>query len=427
MFAFDQFVHAVVAKASRHRLLHLFSRRLLISGCVGTLLAVAFRLLPVSPQCARVSHLAILFASLGVPALLTLLATRTARRTPDVLFELDRKLGTEARISSLHALSESNAPSVFYDRLVDAVARESEGWQRVFRASLRTLTSLAIGAAFLLAIAVFLVLGRPERLPSRDLTEAGVANAEIETLTEEARDLADAELSEASPEDWIADAFQNLLAEREAAAQDQVPQDFDAKAVEVYTAALLDSLREQGVRPLRQEELERLSSFAEAAPPDLQGALDAVLEEQDPEEILDQIDLVAAYARQQAELAELLDDEQGTELEDTYGTASSDASQTSEEDAGYPMSGYGDESGAAPSLVEAPLPGRAGETGEFFEYITGGVPIELPGSVGAQGDAGRLAVDYEHVQTILDTRALPHDAFETVRRYFELISSGGET
>ena len=427
MFAFDQFIHAVEAKVSRYRLLHLFSRRFLISGCAGTLLAVVFRLVPVSPQGARAAHLAILLVSVVVPALLALLGTRRARRTSDVLFELDRKLGTEARISSLHALSESNAPSVFYDRLVEAVARESEGWQQVFRPSVRTLTSLAIGVALLLAITVFVVIGRPERLPARDLTEAGVANAEIETLNEEAHNLADAELSEASPEDWIADAFQNLLAAREAAAQDQVPQDFDAKAVEVYTAALLDSLREQGVRPLRQDELERLSSFAEAAPLDLQGALGAVLEEQDPEEILDQIDLVAAYARQQAKLAELFDDEQGADIEETYATVASDASQTSEEDVRYPMSGYGDENDTAPSLVEAPLPGQVGETGEFFEYITGGVPIELPGNAGAQGDAGRLAVDYEHVQTILDTRALPHDAFETVRRYFELISSGGDT
>lgn len=433
MFRFDDFVGAAVSAARRHGYAVLLSRSLFVSGCVSLVLALGVRFAPLSSSATKIALLVLLAIALAVPLVLTLIAARRAYRVPQILFDLDRKLDLEARISSLHVLSASNPSSVFYDRLAHAVEEGSEGWRRVYRLSLRTWSQFTVGLVCVLSIAVLAVIGEADRIaaPSLSSDVAAPAGADpVDSVASDVEDLLDEQqTADEAPGDWIALALEDLLAARdpEQPSESEIPEDFDAAEVESYTAALLESLRQDGARPLSDDELDRLSALSEAAPMDLRGALEAVLLEDDPEEVQDQLDLISKYARQQARLNEMLAAEEGSALEETGGHLPRPGPGAGDEEGTYPMSGFGDEGDTAPSLAEAPLPGELGEAGEVYEYITGGVPIEFPTDGEVLDESGRPTVDYARVQTILDTRALPQDAFATVRRYFELISSGGDS
>lgn len=431
MFRFDDFVSAALSAARRHRLAGLLSRSLFGAALVGLLLALGLRFLPIPPNATQLGQLIVLAVVLTVPVVLTAIGSRRGIRVSEILFALDRKLNLEARISSLHVLRTANPTSVFYDRIEQAVAQGSEGWRRAYRLSTRTCTQFAVALACALSIVVLIAVGKADSPPSTSVSpDVAMSPAAEPTYSEDSESLlGDEESAQETSEDWIAQALEEMVA---AQAPDQVldqdvPEDFDAAAVESYTAALLDALREAGGRPLSDDELDKLSALAEAAPTDLRGALEAILVEEDPEEVLDQLDLISEYARQQAQVDAMLAADEGSSLDETAGLMPQEGPGTGNEEGTYPMTGFEDDGGVTPSLVEAPLPGEIGEAGEVYEYITGGVPIELPSAGGVSDENGRLTVDYARVQTILDTRALPQDAFETVRRYFELISSGGDT
>jgi hypothetical protein len=430
VFQFDDLVTAAMSTARRHRLVGILSLALFGSGCVGLVLALGMRYLPLSSRSAGLAQLVILLLVLVVPLVLTLIASRRAFPASEVLFALDCKLDLEARISSLHVLSATNPSSVFYDRLEQTVAQGSEGWRRVYRLSVRTWSQLAIGLACALSIAALIAVGKgtPQPAPTISSDVAGSPAVEAIDSGDDEIQLEDELSTVEMSEDWIARALEELLAAHDSgeSPQQDVPDDFDAAAVESYTAALLDSLREAGDRPLSDAELDRLSALAEKAPTDLRGALEAILVEDDPEEIQDQLDLISEYARQQAQLDMMLAEEEGAPPDEASGYVPQEGPGADDEGGTYPMSGFEDDGDRTPSIVEAPLPGEIGEAGAVYEYITGGVPIELPTDGRVPDEDAQLTVDYARVQTILDTRALPQDAFETVRRYFELISSGGD-
>lgn len=427
MFEFEAFVASILRRARAERFVRSLGLFGLCLGGSGLILALIAQFLPLPPRVITYVQIGILAA---VPLTTALVAWIGSRRLPDaskILFELDRRLHTEARISSLHVLTRSGATGFFTDRLTETVTRESEGWEGVYRPTWRTLASLA-GVIVLLVgiVALALVESEPdeEPLPSTEIV------TEIEGLEEplpEELDTIETERIEDSSTDWIAQALADLEQARSDSGADEVPSGFDPEEVELYTTALLEELRERGARPLSAEELERLSELATTAPLELGDALDAVLAEDDPKEIEDQLELIADYARQQADLDRLLeaDDRENPESSAERFVPESPAAGEGEDEV-YPMSGYGDERETEPSLREAPLPGEPGVTGDVHEYITGGVPIDLYSSGGGPQEI-QPQVDYERVETILDTRALPQDAFETVRRYFELVGSEGET
>jgi hypothetical protein len=68
------------------------------------------------------------------------------------------------------------------------------------------------------------------------------------------------------------------------------------------------------------------------------------------------------------------------------------------------------------------LAGSIGSQGEFQDFITKGVPLE-PGPRDEGVDAP-LFVNYETMRAILEERAIPADAREAIRKYFQLITQG---
>lgn len=426
MFDFELHVTSILRHAMWERILKRFGHSLLLTAAAGFLFALVAQFLPITPQATRLSQLVLVI----LPAILSLavaaLAARRPVHAPAALFEFDRRVGSEARASSLLALIRQGRTGYFRDRLLQAVERESVGWKRLYWPSLKTLASIAVGALLVAAVGVLLTIDRPapEAVPPvriRVPDDVDVADAPPET------DDSAVEAAEPDPTNWIAEALDDLIGARESATEPEVPEGFDPAEVESYTRSLIEELRREGARPLDPEELDRLSSFVDRTPLDLSDALEAVLLEEDPEEILEQLDLIAAYANQQSLLAQTVEEREEEQSADPEQPLTPPSSTAGGEDPLHPVSGFEDAGEETPGLVEAPLPSEVGETGEIFEYITGGVPIEYSAEDGGAPEIQDLTVDYERVQTILTTRALPQDAFETVRRYFELVSSGGGT
>jgi len=77
----------------------------------------------------------------------------------------------------------------------------------------------------------------------------------------------------------------------------------------------------------------------------------------------------------------------------------------------------------SPEFSREDAPSAFGESGDFSSFITEGVPVELPTWDDPDRDA--LIVDFDRIQSILQTRGVSEDVIDAVRRYFELITEGG--
>jgi len=77
----------------------------------------------------------------------------------------------------------------------------------------------------------------------------------------------------------------------------------------------------------------------------------------------------------------------------------------------------------APGFSAVDLAGMIGESGEFQEFITKGVPVEPRSEPGTE--ATHFAVDYEAMRALLEGRAIPTEAQEMVRMYFQMITQQG--
>jgi len=75
-----------------------------------------------------------------------------------------------------------------------------------------------------------------------------------------------------------------------------------------------------------------------------------------------------------------------------------------------------------PGFVSTDLAARVGSTGEFDEFLTKGVPLELDV---AQGGQGLYSVNYETLRAILEGRLIPPETRDVVKRYFNAITQGG--
>ena len=64
-----------------------------------------------------------------------------------------------------------------------------------------------------------------------------------------------------------------------------------------------------------------------------------------------------------------------------------------------------------------------GESGAFREFMTKGVPLEPV--LTQNGETPRLLVDYAALRALMEERAIPTEAREIIRTYFETITQGG--
>jgi hypothetical protein len=78
---------------------------------------------------------------------------------------------------------------------------------------------------------------------------------------------------------------------------------------------------------------------------------------------------------------------------------------------------------ASPGFMPSELAGMIGESGEFREFMTKGVPLEPV--LTQNGETTRLLVDYDALRAVLEERAIPIKEREIIRAYFETITQGG--
>ncbi|MCK4391948.1 hypothetical protein KAX17_03495 [Candidatus Bipolaricaulota bacterium] len=77
----------------------------------------------------------------------------------------------------------------------------------------------------------------------------------------------------------------------------------------------------------------------------------------------------------------------------------------------------------APGFSAVDLAGAIGSQGDFQEFLTKGVPLEQ--DPGPEKEAGHFSVDYETLRALLEGRAIPTEAQEMVRMYFQMITQQG--
>jgi hypothetical protein len=77
----------------------------------------------------------------------------------------------------------------------------------------------------------------------------------------------------------------------------------------------------------------------------------------------------------------------------------------------------------SPGFMPSELAGMIGESGAFREFMTKGVPLEP--ILTQDGKTTRFSVDYDALRALLEERAIPTEAREIIRKYFETITQGG--
>ncbi len=382
-----------------------------------------------------------------------------------VLFQADRRLGLHERLSSLHALYRDRGRAEFIPILSRRLPPRIDPAQAVplprrERGGLLLLATLAILTLFLaMPQRTIPFYHRPitgEQAPAKGREEfsrlpQGLAALE-ERLTRLQEDFS--RLEERQPEGLPAgrrsgelQALQEGLKELQGELWGPMATSAATEAQEELSELL--SAMEEGLQrgqrpsPQLQEELDRLSSRLQG------GALKELLQQltrEDQVQILQNIPRIEALTQGVAEAGERLEEhqrppDQPAEAAPGEGEGEGEAQapggkgegkQPPEE--GLPGTG-GEEPGTTPgeriagepSAMTMPsetrefhIPGKLGELGAVERLITKGTPLEMK----ARDAEGRpsLQVSFQKVIAMLETRELPDDLQEVVKRYFLLIT-----
>ena len=79
---------------------------------------------------------------------------------------------------------------------------------------------------------------------------------------------------------------------------------------------------------------------------------------------------------------------------------------------------------APPQFIRREISGSIGESGDFKDFATKGVPVEEAPS--DEGNTSVLSVNYDQLRALLSGRVLSPDTKNVVRKYFDEITQGGE-
>jgi len=109
----------------------------------------------------------------------------------------------------------------------------------------------------------------------------------------------------------------------------------------------------------------------------------------------------------------------------THG-AEGDQLQEGDEPFGGESSGSGSSPAAtvSPQFMRREIVGSIGDSGDFQDFVTKGVPVEK--RLSSENESAILSVNYDRLRALLTGRMLPPDAEDVVRRYFDGITQGGE-
>jgi hypothetical protein len=487
MSRFTEILKRVEARSRMLRGLRLASVFLVGGGTLALIIALLryTGLLRCTRACAGGLILLPLFGA----ALLYIVGWMRRVDLPSILLRVDLSLETGERLSSLYELHRREGNNVFRTRLEEVVARQAFSWERGLSLGRARFALLGGGAAILASIflVAFAPTNLPAPAVAPPIVASG--NAEVRIIAspseppstlpggsasqgEEAGlpgdDVPDRDLEDLLSELWESPASEGMLSEASGGSAELIrAQKERAKALADLLERIEERLKKEG-GGLTPEERRALSELAQQmgnAP--LRQALRKLIQEDDPQALTEGFEKFRS-------LAESLKDQQEASAEETSpGGESAPPGETeegeaqaavnwgqpqpeegevsdgaSDEGAVSPSSGsqsdqdedlatgdeesFGGEEGAtggespfdtSPGFMPSELAGMVGESGEFREFMTKGVPLEP--LLAQDGATTRFSVDYDALRTILEERAIPTEAREIIRKYFETITQGG--
>ncbi len=402
--------------------------------------------------------------ALGVAAAAYALGTRARRSLSQLLFEVDVRLGLEARLSSLLAMEERGRPTAFSERVFRDLTRMAPNWKRGLPVPR---TAFFVGATAGLALAATLALalispGAGSRDTAVSSPDSSIAAAPVSEGPGEAAERRDQELpTDASPaggdrstpaagrsqrtlRDILSDLRPALASTPASAASESTrTQETEAARAELQSelARLQDELR-SSEESVSEEDMQRLRDAA-APFPDVAGAIEDASESSDLDALRRTISQLLDSSAAKAPTTSLTRSEAvpsgepssspsqdaaegpnggpspdapaATPSGATTGTEGdpSSATLTQEEAPIFDESGVGDVAPVAPPLA-------VGGTGDVTAYLTSGVPAEEDSNATAQETAWVLSPG--RIQSVLSARDLPSGAAEIIRDYFERIT-----
>jgi hypothetical protein len=407
---------------------------------------------------------------------------------PRTLLRVDLSLKTGERLSSLYELHRRGGSNVFRTRLEEAVARQAFSWKRGLPLGRARFALLGGGMAVLVSILLvaFAPVSLPTPVVTSPIVASG--SAEVRTVAPQSEtpptlpggsvsqggeeglpgeSVPDRDLEDLLSELWESPASEGMLSEASGGSAKLIrAQKERAKALADLLERIEERLKKEG-GGLTPEERSALSELAQQmgnAP--LRQALCELLQEDDSQALTEGFKKFRSLAESLADQQEASSEETTVgesplsgEVEEGEAQAAVNWGQPQPEDkeasegaseggAESPSSGsqsdqeedlaagdeesFGGEEGAtggespfatSPGFMPSELAGMIGESGAFREFMTKGIPLEPV--LTQDGATTRFSVDYDALRAILEERAIPTEAREIIRTYFETITQGG--
>ena len=439
-------------------------------------------------RCTHLCILGLILLSLFGAGFLFIVGWMRRVDLPRTLLRIDLSLETGERLSSLYELHRRGGSNVFRTRLEEAVARQAFLWKRGLPLGRARFALLCGGMAVLASVLLvaFAPASLPSSVVAHPIVAS--ENAEVRTIAPQSetsptlpggsvsqegeaglpgKSVPDRELEDLLSELWESPASEGILNEASGGSAELIrAQKERAKALADLLERIEERLKEEG-GGLTPEERRALSELAQQlgnAP--LRQALRELLQEDDPQALTEGFEKFRSLAESLADQQEASADE--TTVGESHPSGESEESETqaavnwgqpqpedeeasegaSEGEAGSPSYGsrsdqdedlatgdeesFGGEEGASggespfatsPGFMPSELAGMIGESGAFREFMTKGVPLEPV--LTQNGETPRLLVDYAALRALMEERAIPTEAREIIRTYFETITQGG--
>ena len=369
--------------------------------------------------------------------------------TSALLLRADVGLGTEARLSTLHAIGDRHDLQPYAVRIAAGLSARPLTPHIALPIPRKVIALLAAGITIALATVVLMVaLPDPRaQAPYPGLFPGALLPTDVPSRRASAG---------LSPTDPVHASSDGLAAKAPAstapAASGSASEESDVDVVDLptrpqSTLSLEETLQQiEGHVAADQEstlsdsELAALRSFADAAPSPLAEALRELMAASKRAETLARVRAVlarpdvAAQTGTRSREAPSADSglepvavAAGPEGESALTPAGLPAS-TPEEPSGHGKYPFFDEPTGGPAeitLIGSTLPSAIGTAGEYSYYVTKSVPVEPPVADPSTPAGTPLSLSFERATSIAASRALPSDVLGAVRAYFTQITEGG--
>lgn len=367
------------------------------------------------------------------------------------LFRADVGLGTEARLSTLHAIRDRRDLQPFALRIAAGLPSRPL-LPRVGLPFPRRQVALAVGGALLVIAAVALAAASPSPRAgetralepvagSAEARPGGPAVAPAETTAQRATLEGDRDGSQAQLSASSTSASSSPSEEETAMTGDDLTTRPQAAATLDEALAEIEGRMAGQDGGLTQSDVDTLEAFAETSTGPLAAAIRDLLSAPTGEQALAQVRALLANPASGAGDRARADDGNSSPSEElgraASGPVAPDATAASRATASPGLSDVASNRGgvfpffddqmrgaSTLELIGATLPSSIGETGEYSYYITKSVPVEPPAGIPTPAGVPR-SLSFEQASSIAAGRALPTDVLDAVRDYFTKITEGG--